>query len=74
MPFLVVLVLIAVAVIVFRSRRPLPGAARKECHWHPTSGGTESLNAFRCETCGVVAFSQDRKGPAQCKKGLDGRL
>lgn len=43
---------------------------RRNCRWQP-QGGSGTLKAFRCETCGVTAYSKERRGPRDCKKGLD---
>lgn len=48
--------------------------APNRCHWVADSdrdtGGT--LRQFHCTTCGVTAYSTNKSGPRQCKKGLDG--
>ncbi|MBY6050053.1 hypothetical protein KUV47_18920 [Vannielia litorea] len=46
---------------------------RRKCRWSPV-GGSGALKEFRCETCGVTAYSQSARGPAECKKGLRGGL
>jgi hypothetical protein len=47
---------------------------RKKCRWTATGVSGESLRAFRCQTCGVTAYSATSTGPQECKRGLSGRL
>ena len=47
---------------------------RKPCKWQPTGDGKGALLEFRCETCGVSAYSRTGKGPVDCKQNLRGRL
>jgi hypothetical protein len=47
---------------------------RKPCRWRPSGGTSESLREFRCEHCGVTAYSASAKGPTECKRSLTGGL
>lgn len=47
---------------------------RRRCRWRPEGPVRGSLRPFRCETCGVTAYSQNPKGPAECKRGLRSAL
>lgn len=47
---------------------------RKPCKWQPTGNGKGALNEFRCDTCGVSAYSRSPKGPVDCKRNLRGGL
>ncbi|MBS8227667.1 hypothetical protein [Vannielia litorea] len=46
---------------------------RRKCRWRPT-GGSGALKEFRCESCGVTAYSQRSAGPAECKRNLRSSL
>jgi hypothetical protein len=46
----------------------------RPCRWHPTGAATESLREFRCDSCGVTAYSMDARGPNECKSSLKGGL
>ncbi len=46
---------------------------RRACRWQPV-GQKGSLSEFRCETCKVTAYSQDPRGPRECKRRLGGGL
>jgi hypothetical protein len=47
---------------------------RKACRWVPAGIAGENLRAFRCNTCGVTAYSASHNGPTECKRGLAGGL
>jgi hypothetical protein len=47
---------------------------RNRCRWTKAGKGVGSLQEFRCDTCGVTAFSQSQAGPRECKRGLKGGL
>lgn len=47
---------------------------RRKCRWQATGAGGGALSEFRCETCGVTAYSGSAKGPKECKRGLGGGL
>ena len=47
------------------------------CKWRAKNARSASkqsglLMEFQCATCGVTAYSTEKNGPKQCKKGLDG--
>lgn len=44
---------------------------RRKCRWHHI-GHRASLGEFRCQTCGVTAYSNSSAGPTECKRGLSG--
>jgi hypothetical protein len=47
---------------------------RKKCRWQEIGPSGESLRAFRCDHCGVTAYSSIPSGPRECKRGLTGGL
>ncbi|MGL5009322.1 MAG: hypothetical protein ACRC6I_05535 [Paracoccaceae bacterium] len=47
---------------------------RRKCRWVAEGASGETLRAFRCETCGVTAYSAQATGPQECKRGLGGGL
>ena len=47
---------------------------RKPCKWRPTGDGKGALQEFRCETCGVSAYSRTSRGPVDCKRNIRGGL
>lgn len=47
---------------------------RKPCRWHCHDAHTAGLRSFRCDTCGVTAYSSDSRGPTECKRNLRGGL
>ncbi len=55
---------------------PRPGGGGKagNCDWTGEEMRSGSLRQWRCETCGVTAYSRSPGPPVQCKSGLDGRL
>jgi hypothetical protein len=88
MPFVIAIVL-GLAFLLWRSwaRDRVEGAVgrrmdtwvarvfgRNRCRWTGMGKGAGSLQEFRCETCGVTAFSQSQAGPRECKRGLKGGL
>jgi len=44
------------------------------CQWVPVEKITGGLNQFRCQNCGVTAYSTSGKGPQECKRSLRGGL
>lgn len=88
MPFLILLATLA-ALVLWRlwardraqselGRRLDPLAnrlfRRRPCRWRADGAGRGNLRSFRCETCGITAYSQDAKGPRECKRNLRGGL
>lgn len=54
------------------SRAGLGGLSGKSCRWKSVGDGSGTLHEFQCKTCGVTAYSTEKRGPKQCKKGLEG--
>ncbi len=53
-----------------RSKPPL--FSKNRCNWSLRNASASGvLREFECATCGVTAYSTERAGPKQCKKGLD---
>lgn len=46
---------------------------RKTCRWQLVRDRS-SLKEFRCETCGVTAYSRADRGPTECKRQLRSSL
>ena len=46
---------------------------RRPCRWQLLDGRS-ALSEFRCETCGVTAYSRSARGPAECKRELRNRV
>ncbi|MFD1795221.1 hypothetical protein FQV27_13900 [Paracoccus aurantiacus] len=46
---------------------------RKKCRWHVIDD-RRTLKEFRCETCGVTAYSRSDRGPVECKRQLRSTL
>lgn len=46
---------------------------RTKCRWQLVNGRT-AMKEFRCETCGVTAYSRSDRGPTECKRQLRSSL
>ena len=46
---------------------------RKSCRWRLVNDRS-ALREFRCETCGVTAYSRSDRGPVECKRQLRSSL
>ena len=72
------LALLFTAVLVralVRTTRHRVAVARQKCRWKRDRGRTGALSGWQCRTCGVEAYSADRKAPKECKRFLrEGRL
>ncbi len=88
MPFLILIGLLAVG-LVWRlwardrakselGRRLDPVArrvfSRKPCRWQRVGRKNATFEEYRCDKCGITAYSQTGGPPETCKKGLGGGL
>ncbi len=46
---------------------------RRKCKW-VAQDSRHSLREFRCDTCGVTAYSRSPNGPVECKRQLRNHL
>jgi hypothetical protein len=47
---------------------------KRPCRWAAAGTSGENLHEFRCQSCGVTAYSASAQGPKECKRGLGGGL
>lgn len=71
MPFLILAAVILVVLALFYFRRT---AVVRRCRWRAGGGAGGQLSRWRCEACGVEAYSSDGHPPKECKRVLKGGL
>ncbi len=49
------------------------GFRGRQCRWQLIDD-RRALKEFRCESCGVTAYSQSARGPQECKRNLRSSL
>ncbi|MFV0409324.1 MAG: hypothetical protein ACK5LJ_06410 [Paracoccus sp. (in: a-proteobacteria)] len=70
MPFVIILALAALAIWYLWRQGGLRG---RKCRW-ALIDDRRALKEFRCESCGVTAYSQSGHGPRECKRNLRSSL
>jgi hypothetical protein len=69
---LTIAIFIAVFLAAFVLLNRLASRSRKTCNWvRVQDEGRRPFTKWLCKSCGVEAFSTDRRPPKECKRDLD---